>query len=403
MTIDKTIHLLKDVLDISLDLQLLYLKNINNISSLDNKLNPILKTSSKYYDNFIKFILNSKEGYVYYITDLIFGNFIIICINKKNKDYLILGPFLTIKSYDYTLFDNYNEYNINSKDIDTLKYFHQKLPIVSINKISNIIKIIIKNVYSDDYKFEFIEKNLLVNIDKSKIKIPTNSVDTLDYKYLEENSMLEQKLFWSIRFGDKFSALKFSEKLFPYLNINSNDLSSIRQYKNKLIYYNALLKKAAELEHIQIIYLESLYTTYLNNIENLNDFNELHNLLSNMVLNYCSAVSKYKLKGYSPLVKNSINYINLNLSNSLSVQDIANLFYVSPTYLSRVFKKEVNCSIIEYINKERIKRSTVLLRDTDLQIHNISYLVGVDDFNYFSRLFKKHMGKTPSQYRKDNS
>ena len=122
-----------------------------------------------------------------------------------------------------------------------------------------------------------------------------------------------------------------------------------------------------------------------------------------MVLNYCSTVSKYKLKGYSPLVKNSINYINLNLSNSLSVQDIANLFYVSPTYLSRIFKKEVNCSIIEYINKERIKRSTVLLRDTDLQIHNISYLVGVDDFNYFSRLFKKHMGKTPSQYRKDNS
>ena len=204
MTIDKTIHLLKDVLDISLDLQLIYLKNINNISLLDNELSPIFKISSKYYDNFIKFILNAKEGYVYSITDLIFGNFIIICINEKNKDYLILGPFLTIKSCDYTLFDNCNEYNINSKDIDTLKYFHQKLPIVSINKISNIIKIIIKNVYSDDYKFKFIEKNLLANIDKSKIKTPTNSVDTLDYKYLEENSILEQKLFWSIRFGDKF-------------------------------------------------------------------------------------------------------------------------------------------------------------------------------------------------------
>ena len=98
-----------------------------------------------------------------------------------------------------------------------------------------------------------------------------------------------------------------------------------------------------------------------------------------------------------------INFINLNLSSDLSVKDLADLFYVSPTYLARLFKKEVNSSIVEYINTQKIKRSTFLLKDSNLPIHQISQIVGISDFNYFSRLFKKHMNKTPSQYRKDNS
>ena len=126
-------------------------------------------------------------------------------------------------------------------------------------------------------------------------------------------------------------------------------------------------------------------------------------LIFNMIIDYCDAINNHKLKYYSPLVKKAINFINLNLSSDLSVKDLADLFYVSPTYLARLFKKEVNSSIVEYINTQKIKRSTFLLKDSNLPIHQISQIVGISDFNYFSRLFKKHMNKTPSQYRKDNS
>jgi|LFRM01.1.fsa_nt_gb YesN/AraC family two-component response regulator len=122
-----------------------------------------------------------------------------------------------------------------------------------------------------------------------------------------------------------------------------------------------------------------------------------------MIIGYCDAVNNYKLKNYSTLVRKVVDYINLNLINDLSVQNLADLFYVSPTYLTRIFKKEVNYSIVEYINKQKIRRSTLLLKDSNLPINQISQIVGINDFNYFSRLFKKHMNKTPSQYRKDNS
>ncbi len=129
----------------------------------------------------------------------------------------------------------------------------------------------------------------------------------------------------------------------------------------------------------------------------------MYDLIHGMIIGYCDAVNNYKLKNYSTLVRKVVDYINLNLINDLSVQNLADLFYVSPTYLTRIFKKEVNYSIVEYINKQKIRRSTLLLKDSNLPINQISQIVGINDFNYFSRLFKKHMNKTPSQYRKDNS
>ena len=58
-----------------------------------------------------------------------------------------------------------------------------------------------------------------------------------------------------------------------------------------------------------------------------------------MIIDYCDAINNHKLKYYSPLVKKAINFINLNLSSDLSVKDLADLFYVSPTYLARLFKR----------------------------------------------------------------
>ena len=120
-----------------------------------------------------------------------------------------------------------------------------------------------------------------------------------------------------------------------------------------------------------------------------------------MVVDYCFAISEFSIKHFSSLIGDVIDYINLNIQNNLSVNEIANLFYVSPTYLSRTFKKETGISVIEYINKLRIKYSTLLLIDTCLPIQDIGRIIGINDINYFSRVFKKYMNETPTQYRKN--
>lgn len=403
MTTDKIINLIKDMLDITLDLQLFYIKNIdNNLEKFKNYLPSLLTINKDYFNNFLNFMVNTKEQNVYSIIDSIFANYIIICLDEKNKDYILLGPYRYLKTSNDIL-SECNEYDLTSDEIKILKKHHKDLPILNKHKISNIIKTLLKNIYNKDCKFEFIEKNNLSKLRPKNSKTPDELITLLESQTLEKISSIEYKLFLAVREGDKFFASKCLDKLLPQTTINSSDFNSIRDYKNKLIYYNTLMKKAAELEAIPIIYLESIFSTNLNKIESSNDFNELYNIISHMIFDYCNAVSNYKLKNYSPLVRKAINYINLNLSKELSVQSLANLFYVSPTYLSRLFKKEVNASIIEYINKQKVRRSTFLLKDTDLPIHHISHIVGIDDLNYFSRLFKKYMNKTPSQYRKDNT
>ena len=148
-------------------------------------------------------------------------------------------------------------------------------------------------------------------------------------------------------------------------------------------------------------YTENLFQMYMNKIEAANSINDTKNIFHNMVIDYCFAISEFNIKHFSSLVGKVINYINSNLQNNLSVNEIASLFFVSPTYLSRVFKKETGLSVIEYINKLKIKHSTFLLRDTSLPIQDIGRIIGVNDVNYFSRLFKKYMSQTPTQYRKN--
>lgn len=395
-----TINLLKDILDITLDFQLIHIKNLNNnLDDIKKYLPSLLTLNKDYFNKFISFMTSTKEQNIYSIVDPIFANYIVICLDEINKDYILLGPYIYTKDYSYNL----EQYNFDLNEIKILKNHHKDLPILNKSKLINIIKILLKNIYNEDYKFEFIEKTNLFNFEAKNNKNTNKLISLLECESLEKTSTNEYKLIFAIREGDTFFALKCLDKLLPQKSINSNNFTGIRDYKNKLIYYNTLLKKSAELESTSTVYLQILYDNNLKKIESSNDFNELYDLIHSMIIGYCDAVNNYKLKDYSTLVRKVVDYINLNLIEDLSVQNLADLLYISPTYLARIFKKEVNYSIVEYINKQKIRRATYLLKDSNLPINQISQIVGIHDFNYFSRLFKKHMNKTPSQYRKDNS
>jgi len=65
-----------------------------------------------------------------------------------------------------------------------------------------------------------------------------------------------------------------------------------------------------------------------------------------------------------------------------------------------VFKKEVGVNFIDYLTKERIDNAKYLIRNTNKSVKQISRDVGYNDSNYFSRVFKKHSGYSPSAYKK---
>ncbi|MBR5376109.1 MAG: helix-turn-helix domain-containing protein [Lachnospiraceae bacterium] len=92
-------------------------------------------------------------------------------------------------------------------------------------------------------------------------------------------------------------------------------------------------------------------------------------------------------------------YIEENYSRDISLDDVAGYAEVSPYYLSRTFKEETGETFMEYLTSLRMKKAMELMKDPDYSIKDICTEVGYSDPNYFSRIFKKSEGLTPTEYR----
>jgi Response regulator containing CheY-like receiver domain and AraC-type DNA-binding domain len=92
-------------------------------------------------------------------------------------------------------------------------------------------------------------------------------------------------------------------------------------------------------------------------------------------------------------------YIDNNICEELTRTQLANYVYLSPDYLSRIFKQEIGIQLTEYITQKRIQRAKRLLKETDLSIGEIAFSVGYSNWAYFSKVFREKNGETPAQFR----
>jgi two-component system response regulator YesN len=95
--------------------------------------------------------------------------------------------------------------------------------------------------------------------------------------------------------------------------------------------------------------------------------------------------------------------VNKNFSDDIAIRQISQIFFINPSYLSQLFKKEVGETFTKYLMKLRIQYSCELLKDTSLNISEIAEKSGYADYFYFARVFKKVTGDTPSQFRSKNT
>ncbi len=91
-----------------------------------------------------------------------------------------------------------------------------------------------------------------------------------------------------------------------------------------------------------------------------------------------------------------------NLSHDIQRDELAAMVHISPGHLTRIFKKQENISLSDYIIQQRIAVAKKLLIKTALSITTISSRVGISYSSYFTKLFKDHVGMTPQEYRQIN-
>ena len=133
----------------------------------------------------------------------------------------------------------------------------------------------------------------------------------------------------------------------------------------------------------------------------LDNLLEMKNYLKSLVGGVIDKIHNFNKKKGNLLVAQIQEYIEQNLHNSeISLSSIAKQFFVSPSYLCRLFKQETNQTVVEYITKERMECAAKLLRETDLKVYQIVERVGINDPNYFGTIFKKYTGLSMNEFRK---
>lgn len=93
------------------------------------------------------------------------------------------------------------------------------------------------------------------------------------------------------------------------------------------------------------------------------------------------------------------DYIDRHYQDDISMNKLAEQFYFSREYLSRIFRSQYGCAIYEYLLKVRMDHACQLLKSTNCQLQEIAEKLGYSNANYFSKAFRKHCNITPTEYR----
>lgn len=205
-------------------------------------------------------------------------------------------------------------------------------------------------------------------------------IQMLEQRYANENAIWD-----AAACGNTEAALKACQQMARF-TYGGRFFGSLYQTKIMLTVMNTLLRKAIERSNIHPYYIDEISSRYALMIENMVD-EESWPLVQTMVKEYCAYVRRYSLQQYSPLVQKVINTINLNLSDQLSPKSLAAMYYISPSYLSSLFKQDTGTTLTDFINTQRIQRAANLLSTTEQNISVVAEQVGILDVNYFTKIY----------------
>lgn len=361
-------------------------------------INEILKLSES----------NLKQNVIFHSSSLR-TNFVAAKIHDGDKylGSIVVGPYLLEEPTSEMIQNVLLENKISISLRHVVKQYYQSLPLIGTYKAkmlaemlafgaSNLKSICAQTLNIAEIKYDFHTKSTITS---DTIKQSTETSMAL----IEERYSKESTLMSAIENGDLRSLDKYLKEDLPLFSKIPDRVPNdpLRSRKNLSFVWNTLLRVAARRGGVHPVTLHAISQKFAIQIEKISTISELLELQNKMALSYCDTVKKLSLKNYEYIVREAIEYLRVNLDQDISLEDISRSIKISPYELSRKFKRETGFTITEYINKLRINEALQLLENENMSVTDISQMIGFNDANYFTKVFKKLYGITPSEYRKN--
>jgi len=179
-----------------------------------------------------------------------------------------------------------------------------------------------------------------------------------------------------------FNGVK-AETYLNYANLNEENLIFEYSTDSTLKDYISEMLKLNEMDYSNELKLEGL----------------LYFFMSKLVETRKDVFNQKAYKSAELYLEKSIEFIENNYSNNIKINDIANYIGLNRSYLTHIFKKNIDTSPQEFLVNYKIDKACTLLQNTDLSIKVVAKSIGYSDPLTFSKIFKKVKGESPKNYR----
>jgi two-component system response regulator YesN len=203
----------------------------------------------------------------------------------------------------------------------------------------------------------------------------------------------ENELYWAI-INEEDEIIQKADHILDNIIFTTNDINGIRlQLYEFFIMLNRFLDKESQ---IRYAVPKSLFEE-LKYIESRGEAKKyIHQYLYEVV----ESIHKQSSEKEPLLEDVVIQYIDKHFGEGITLDDIAHEIGFSQYYFGKVFKKTFDTTFTEYLTNMRIEKAKSYLMDNTVSVKDVTYRVGYMDPNYFTRVFKKHEGITPTEYRR---
>ena len=320
-----------------------------------------------------------------------------------NQSYLLIGPSIPFRHTNEQI-----DHQMNSPLYQDQHLLTSLLLVQPLSKYHEFINIICLAIYLFDQRQVDTDK-----IESYRIKASTPSstesdltqymFDAQENIYFHTPEQLETELCKAIERGDKGLVNRLiSEPVKGRLGVLS--LDSERQLRYMFVTAVGVFARAAMRGGLDYETACSTADIYCQQMDRTKDVTAIIALQEEMMYDFASKVAS--LKGNdasSAIIKSCCDYIGKNLHSELSLAVLADYCHLSPRRLSLRFKKEMGLSVMDYVHEQRMKEAGRLLRYTSFSISEISNFLNYSTQSYFTLIFQKHYGITPSQYRNNQA
>ncbi len=321
-----------------------------------------------------------------------------IITNKyKGKNGWIVGPYILEDMMLTDITRLYHKLGMQNADMNMLRQYYLSIP--RIRDESMFDALINANCVSKygAQKFEIGFWKLESSASNKFIENKSHYTDHV-IKSMENRYKLEHQMMDCIIQGNYYGAEKVISKLNMY-GRGTRASNTLRDGKNYAIILNTICRIAAERGGATPLAVDRCSNLYALEIEASGSIAQIRSFRDKMLRDYCQIVRDSVKEDYSPLVRQAIDIISGNISEKASLSLVAKQLNISQNYLSAIFKKETGSSFTNYIIDKRLSYAKVMLGTTNLPVSEIAASCGINDQNYFARLFKAKENMTPLQYR----